>query len=153
MNLFSFKVLQLISQAPRQKVFLLIPISYTIFIQAITGIPKPSTLKEFQANQMLIRFSEELFDYPFWLQDLSHAPLFFCFAWAWLWVYPFKKETSSWINLSSLISISYAIINELSQAFIPQRFPAIGDLLMNLLGVTLAILVHEQIRKSTSSFT
>ena len=126
---------------------------YTIFIQAITGIPKPSTLEEFQANQMLIRFSEELFDYPFWLQDLSHAPLFFCFAWAWLWVYPFKKETSSWINLSSLISISYAIINELSQAFIPQRFPSIGDLLMNLLGVTLAILVHEQIRKSTSSFT
>ena len=63
------------------------------------------------------------------------------------------KETSSWINLSSLISISYAIINELSQAFIPQRFPSIGDLLMNLLGVILAIVVHEQIRKSTSSFT
>ncbi|MEC8043379.1 MAG: VanZ family protein [Verrucomicrobiota bacterium] len=153
MNFFSLKALQLISQAPRQKVFLLIPISYTIFIQTITGIPKPSTLKEFQANQMLIRFSEELFDYPFWLQDLSHAPLFFCFAWTWLWVYPFKKETSSWINLSSLISISYAIINELSQAFIPQRFPSIGDLLMNLLGVILAIVVHEQIRKSTSSFT
>ena len=153
MNLFNLKVLQLISQAPRQKVFLLIPISYTIFIQVITGIPKPSTLKEFQANQMLIRFSEELFDYPFWLQDLSHAPLFFCFAWAWLWVYPFKKETSSWINLSSLISISYAIMSELSQAFIPQRFPSIGDLLMNLIGVILAILVHEQIRKSTSSFT
>ena len=36
------------------------------------------------------------------------------------------------------LSPSYAFINELSQFFVPNRFPSLGDLIMNLLGVALS---------------
>ena len=58
------------------KIFLLIPIGYTLFLQILTGFPKPDSLNDIDANKLFIRFSEELFSYPFWLQDLSHLPLF-----------------------------------------------------------------------------
>jgi len=43
----------------------------------LTGFPKPETLKEISAHDFLLYISEELFNYPFWLQDLSHFPPFF----------------------------------------------------------------------------
>ncbi|MEC7394676.1 MAG: hypothetical protein VX839_07300, partial [Verrucomicrobiota bacterium] len=76
-----FQLYQVLLQAPPGKKFLLLPIAYTLFLQIITGIPKPGTLKNIDANELLVRFSTELFDYPYWLQDLSHLPLFFALGW------------------------------------------------------------------------
>ena len=67
------------------KIFLLIPIGYTLFLQILTGFPKPDSLNDIDANKLFIRFSEELFSYPFWLLDLSHLPLFFGFGWFFLY--------------------------------------------------------------------
>jgi VanZ family protein len=33
-------------------------------------------------------------------------------------------------------------LNELTQIYIPQRFPSLGDIVTNLLGVTTAISIH-----------
>ena len=48
----------------------------TLLIQFLTGIRSLPIWKELDSNQVLLRVSEEIFDYPFWLQDLSHLPIF-----------------------------------------------------------------------------
>jgi len=63
------------------------PLAYLFFLQAITGIPKPDALEDFNASDFAIRFAEKLYDYPYWLQDLSHLPLFFVFTWMAHWFF------------------------------------------------------------------
>ncbi|MFL2928938.1 MAG: hypothetical protein ACJZ72_10200 [Opitutales bacterium] len=79
-SFFTFWILK-----PKSNYWIFLPLGYTFFLQILTGFPKPESLKKFDANDLFIRFSEELFGYPFWLQDLSHLPLFFALAWLWSW--------------------------------------------------------------------
>ena len=119
-----------------------VPLSYTLIIQTLTGFPKPETLKDISAHDFLLYISEELFNYPFWLQDLSHFPLFFVFAWLWTWFLRRKDYRCRNLVKSLLICISFAILNEFSQFFIPRRFPSTADVIMNLAGVLSSILIH-----------
>ena len=119
------------------KYWIVIPLLYTLFLQLLTGIPKPDLLKAFNSAEIIVKFSEELFSYPFWLQDLSHLPLFFLFSWIWFWYLGLKDNL--WRSPALYISLFYACFNELSQTFIPQRFPSAGDLIMNILGVLLGV--------------
>ena len=129
---------------PKEKLWLIVPISYTLFLQILTGFPKPDSLKNLDANELFVRFSEELFDYPFWLQDLSHFPLFFTLAWLWSWQLGcIEKISKFFIHPASLFSCFYAIANEMAQAFIPDRFPSPGDLIMNLAGVLFGLASHS----------
>ena len=121
-----------------------LPLLYLLFLQFLTGIPQPKTLKDLNSEQLLISFSEELFSYPFWLQDLSHLPLFFIFSWTWAWYLgPVKLHNGIAKNLCLYISLLYACINELSQFLVPMRFPSLGDLVMNLIGVCLGLFFHQ----------
>ena len=61
---------------PRKPLFQEIHSFSVPIFQAITGIPKPDALEDFNASDFAIRFAEKLYDYPYWLQDLSHLPLF-----------------------------------------------------------------------------
>ena len=124
------------------RIFILLPLSYTIIIQILTGFPRSETLREISASELLIRFSEELFDYPFWLQDLSHFPLFFGFSWVWAWYLRRANRGKNRLFLTIALASGYAILNELTQIYIPQRFPSLGDIVTNLLGVTTAISIH-----------
>ena len=144
--------IKFLSVRPPGKYFIFIPLGYTLFLQTLTGFPKPASLKRLDANELFIRFSEELFDYPFWLQDLSHLPLFFILGWLWSWqLGPIKHAMGILTNKASLFSIFYAIANEMVQAFIPDRFPSSGDLIMNLFGVSLGLYLHSrQFQKITS---
>jgi hypothetical protein len=135
-------------QKPEHKRWMALPICYTVFLQLITGLPKPDALRRFDGNELLIRFSEELFDYPYWLQDLSHLPLFFVLAWLWSWYLgPVERIGLASGNKALLFSLVYGCINELTQAFIPERFPSLGDLAMNAIGVTLGIFAHARLSK------
>ena len=136
---------------PQKKNLILLPLGYTFFLQLLTGFPKPNSLEEINANEIFIRFSEELFDYPYWLQDLSHLPLFFILAWLWSWQigpYPSLKKVFS--NKAAIVSFSYAVINEMAQAFIPDRFPSVGDLIMNLTGVAIGLTSHKFLCQKSS---
>jgi VanZ family protein len=124
------------------RIFILLPLFYTIIIQVLTGFPRSETLREISASELLIRFSEELFDYPFWLQDLSHFPLFFGFSWVWAWYLRRANGGKNRLFLTIALASGYAILNELTQIYIPQRFPSLGDIVTNLLGVTTAISIH-----------
>jgi VanZ family protein len=129
---------------PKEKLWLILPFSYTLFLQILTGFPKPDSLKNLDANKLFVRFSEELFDYPFWLQDLSHFPLFFTLAWLWSWQLGcIEKISKCFIHPAFLFSCFYAIANEMAQAFIPDRFPSPGDLIMNLAGVLFGLASHS----------
>jgi len=134
-----------ILQAPSNSVgWIVVPLAYLIFLQILTGIPKPETLKNLDTDKFLISFSEELFSYPFWLQDLSHLPLFIIFSWAWAWYHgPVKLFDRFTKNLHLYLCLFYACFNELSQFFIPMRFPSPGDLIMNLVGVCLGLYFHQ----------
>ena len=130
------------------KAWICVPLTYTLFIQFLTGIPKPNILKEADVNDFLIQISEELFDYPFWLQDLSHLPLFFTFAWLWTWFLRRNQQNATTLLHSAIITTSYAILNELTQFYIPQRFPSIADIFMNMSGVLIALTLHSIIIKN-----
>ena len=140
------------SQKPKRNSWIALPLGYLCFLQLITGLPKPGALKRFDANEILIRFSEELFDYPYWLQDLSHLPLFFGLAWLWSWqLGSVTRIGLAWRNKALLFSLAYGCINELTQAFIPDRFPSLGDLLMNCAGVILGIICHWRFKQLSSN--
>ena len=124
-----------------------IPLAYLFFLQAITGIPKPDALDEFDASDFAIRFAEMLYDYPYWLQDLSHLPLFFVFTWMAHWFFGAAWSQNSYNQKAVAVSISYAVFNEGIQAIIPDRFPSPGDLFMNLAGVAAAAFVYSYMTK------
>ena len=120
------------------------PISYLLFLQLLTGIPQPISLEEMNADEIWLSFSEEIFSYPFWLQDLSHLPLFFVFAWLWAWYLgPVSISKKPIKNGCFHICWLYACVNELTQFLVPMRFPSAGDLFMNLLGVILGLTFHS----------
>ena len=52
-------------------------------------------------------------------------------------------ETVTLVIKVMLFSISYAFFNEGIQAIIPERFPSLGDLIMNLAGVLTALFVYR----------
>jgi len=140
--MISKKAFPLFFQPPTtSKYWIIIPVLYTLFLQFLTGVPKPSLLEEFDAAEIIVAFSEEIFSYPFWLQDLSHLPLFFLFTWTWFWYLGHKNKL--WQSPALYISMLYACFNELSQTFIPQRFPSIGDLTMNILGVVIGVCLYS----------
>jgi len=122
--------------------WVILPLSYTIFIQALTGFPKPQTLEEVSAHDFFLYISEELFDYPYWAQDLSHLPLFFIFAWTWTWFFRRNESGLKPLTKSLVICMSFAVLNELCQFFIPRRYPSVADVFMNITGVILALILH-----------
>lgn len=142
----------LVEPPSQSKGWLVIPIFYLFFIQLLTGIPQPQTLNPQEVGEFWVSFSEELFSYPFWLQDLSHLPLFFIFAWSWAWYLgPVKLVPGIHKNFCLHMCLSYSCLNEFSQFFIPMRFPSPGDLIMNLAGVCLGLLFHQFMNKCLAS--
>ena len=123
----------------------IVPIIYIISLQLVTGIPNPAQLERLNAYEIAINLSAELYNYPFWLQDLSHFPLFFLLTWFAYWIISKNsKSCRKFCNIKvMLFSISYAFFNEGIQAIIPERFPSLGDLIMNLAGVLTALFVYR----------
>tara|TARA_B100000242_G_C43044996_1_gene487684 strand:- start:487 stop:933 length:447 start_codon:yes stop_codon:yes gene_type:complete len=123
----------------------IVPIVYIISLQLVTGIPNPGLLERLNAYEIAINLSAELYNYPFWLQDLSHFPLFFLLTWFSYWIISKNsKSCRKFCNIKvMLFSISYAFFNEGIQAIIPERFPSLGDLIMNLAGVLTALFVYR----------
>ncbi|OUU39171.1 MAG: hypothetical protein CBC16_07950 [Verrucomicrobia bacterium TMED56] len=134
-----------------KKIRILLPIIYLILLQILTGFPKEDTLKNLNVSEIAIQFSRGIFDYPFWLQDLSHVPLFFIFAWLSNWLFPSKNSFNDigFSKSAMVFSLFYATFNEFIQTFIPDRFPSLGDMVMNLVGVCTGFLTYSLVLKKT----
>ena len=123
-----------------------VPIFYIILLQLLTGIPKPEYFQDMNFSSVAVRFSEEIYNYPYWLQDLSHIPLFFILTWLlhWFIILPDNKPNNFRYSIVLFFSFFYAFFNEGVQVFIPDRFPSLGDLMMNLSGVSLCIFSYKR---------
>ena len=141
------------SKKPRKRAWIALPIGYLLFLQLLTGIPKPDVIREADGPAFLERFAEELFGYPYWAQDLSHLPLFAMLAWLWSWYIGGPKAGAKWAVAAAWISFTYAVLNEMGQYFVPKRFPGAGDLIMNLLGVSIGLLAHSKLVRATNRET
>jgi hypothetical protein len=139
------KILEFWSKKPQKRSWIVLPIGYLLFLQLLTGIPKPDVIRDADGPEFLERFAEGLFGYPYWAQDLSHLPLFATFAWLWSWYFGGPKTGRKWAVAAAWISFSYAVLNEMGQYFVPKRFPSAGDLLMNILGVSIGLLAHSKL--------
>lgn len=124
-----------------------LPAGYLLFLQILTGIPKPDAIRERDGPKLLEAFAEELFDYPYWLQDLSHLPLFAALAWLWSWRAGGPKPGARWAASAAWVCFTYAILNELGQYYVPHRFPSAGDVIMNVAGVALGLTLHGMLVK------
>lgn len=122
-----------------------VPIFYIILLQLLTGIPKPEYVQNMNFSSLAVRFSEEIYNYPYWLQDLSHVPLFFTLTWLlhWFVILPDNKLNNFRYSVVLFFSYFYAFFNEAIQVFIPDRFPSLEDLLMNLSGVLLGKICYK----------
>tara|TARA_B110000438_G_scaffold300895_1_gene354386 strand:+ start:1830 stop:2291 length:462 start_codon:yes stop_codon:yes gene_type:complete len=141
------------SRKPRKRAWIALPIGYLLFLQLLTGIPKPDIIREADGPEFLERFAEELFGYPYWAQDLSHLPLFAALAWLWSWYFGGPKTGSKWAVAAAWISFTYAVLNEMGQYFVPKRFPSAGDLIMNILGVSIGLFAHSKLVRATNRET
>ena len=130
-----------------------VPIFYIILLQLLTGIPKPEYVQNMNFSSLAVRFSEEIYNYPYWLQDLSHVPLFFILTWLlhWFVISPDNKLNNFRYSVVLFFSYFYAFFNEAIQVFIPDRFPSLGDLLMNLSGVLLGKICYKLASKKFTS--
>jgi VanZ family protein len=130
-----------------------VPIFYIILLQLLTGIPKPEYVQNMNFSSLAVRFSEEIYNYPYWLQDLSHVPLFFILTWLlhWFVILPDNKLNNFRYSVVLFFSYFYAFFNEAIQVFIPDRFPSLEDLLMNLSGVLLGKICYKLASKKFTS--
>ena len=120
----------------------MIPVGYMLFLQFLTGIPKPDFLLDLDGPETLWELSKIIYDYPYYLQDLSHLPLFAGLAWLWSWYLGGPAEGKRICGKALVISLTYGVFNEFIQAFIPSRFPSTGDLMMNVAGVFCGVWLH-----------
>lgn len=132
------------SAPPEGGIWMAVPLSYMAFIQFLTGLPQPQELEGDKFEEILKRISQELYDYPFWLQDLSHFPLFFLLFWLWAWFLNRQGFSPRKMSVAFWISLAFSVFNELVQFFVPSRFPSAGDLMMNLSGVIAARWIYHR---------
>lgn len=78
-----------------------------------------------------------------------HIIVFFLFTFFLTYSLKIKKEPRK-IFASLIISISYAILDEVHQIFVPGRVAGIKDLFTDLIGILIAILVYFFIEKNSN---
>lgn len=77
------------------------------------------------------------------VQNFLHIPLYGLLQW--LWMRAFRKpgrSRAAVIGLSALIVGVYGICDEVHQAFVPGRYAAVQDVLLNMAGVLCAVLLY-----------
>lgn len=78
-------------------------------------------------------------------QNLLHIPIFAGFTYSWFWAFSAtNKPYKSSILLASFLSLSYAIFDELYQINVPGRYGSLTDLILDSVGIGLAILISKQ---------
>lgn len=128
-------------QPPPSKHFIWLPIFWMCVLQGLSGVPNPLYFEEMGIKDTLMsNLSHQLHDFDPDFQNLMHIPLFGTLGWLWAWIllywnFPQKK----YYTLLFSISLGYGMLNELSQYFVPRRFPGIEDLSFNWLGSIVAI--------------
>lgn len=139
------RFLQFWIKQPTSKAAWVFPVGYMVFLQVLTGIPKPEFWKDLDGLEGFWELSKIIYDYPYYLQDLSHFPLFAGLAWLWSWYLGGPDRGRRFHGTALTIAMAYGILSECLQIILPMRFLSTGDLLMNAAGVVFGAWVHGKV--------
>lgn len=84
------------------------------------------------------------------LQNLLHVPLFGMLTLLWFFtLVEYKLEIRQATLWAGVVTVVYGIFDEIHQFFVPGRYPGLGDVLLNCLGVfVVSFYIHRsRIRK------
>ena len=87
-----------------------------------------------------------------WLTRIYHFVVFFLFAFfLFLSIKKNRKIKVSYVIITLITSILYAISDEIHQIFVPLRDASIRDIIIDTLGICVAIIIGLIISKKTTS--
>ena len=82
---------------------------------------------------------------------IYHFCIFFLFAFFLLASLKGKKElTKKMLILVLIISLSYAVLDEIHQYFVPGRYSSMGDIIIDSLGIFISIFIYFKTSKKLS---
>lgn len=85
------------------------------------------------------------------LQNLLHIPLFALLQFLWLRALAAQGARGAGLFASSLlITVGYGLLDEFHQSFVPGRYASLTDLLLNLTGALVGVLVYRLARQHTA---
>lgn len=125
----------------KKKVILLL--SYMTLIMMSSIIPMD---REISGLRLIIAMKPEL-------QNLLHIPMFAVLSILLLQVlsgYDMSPARRTAILLG--VAVSFGIINEMVQIFIPGRYAGVPDMVLNLIGIFIGILLYKVLRRTTPNF-
>ena len=84
------------------------------------------------------------------LQNALHVPAYAALAGAWCWALrAWLHGTTAVAMVAGGISVGYGVLDEWHQSFVPGRYASMTDVLLDALGVGLALLALRQLRHAT----
>jgi hypothetical protein len=121
----------------------IVPLGFTLSIQLVSGVPHPSHFAERGLDHGFTALvSRVLFSPGELVNNLLHVPVFAALALLWCWALPaWCRKPRLVAQLAAGASLSFAILNEWSQVYVPRRFSSPGDVVANSVGVGLGLLL------------
>ena len=126
-----------------------LPILWMCVLQFLSGIPNPLHFEEIGIKDTFMsNLSHAVHDFDPDFQNFMHLPLFGMLGLLWAWALQYW-ELPRRLYLQWLLGIvlGYGAINELTQAFVPRRFPGLEDLSFNWIGSILAIILFLWLKR------
>ena len=82
------------------------------------------------------------------VQNILHIPVFGLLAY--LWLRSLAKHGFSRIQkmvITMIITVGYGILDEVHQLFGPGRYASLSDVVMNIMGITIGIIIFLQLER------
>lgn len=133
---------------PRARSWYLLPVAAMLAWEIVTGVPPLGYYREIGVSgepTVAVQLSALLHPVDVTLKNLLHLPAFFVITWLWCWALRPGWSVRRTVVLAVAISVSFGIVNELSQFLVPYRFPSLVDTLLNVVGAGLAAVVYRWI--------
>ena len=114
---------------------IILPILYMLLIFILSSIPGDDST----------RFSSFFAQINPGLQNLMHIPLFAGLTT--LWILALMNYQILWkrvLSYSFFISWGYGLIDELHQFYVPGRYPGLIDVILNTLGIVMALAIFRK---------
>jgi len=78
------------------------------------------------------------------IQNLLHIPEFGILAYLWMLALNKNKNSLLRPGLWTMgISVSYGFLDEIHQLFVPGRYASFGDIIFNILGIIVGIMIYS----------